>query len=149
MSNNDELCYNMKGCERIIMFCKNTIKNLSIVITITLIISLMSAFVIPEKTRAEEQKATEVETVEQSAENIKSGEPEETTEKVTTAAETTTEETTTQEETTTKPVDPDAYEMVAHRGFSGYAPENSMPAFQQAIEADFDKTDIKNTSKRP
>lgn len=39
-----------------------------------------------------------------------------------------------EEETT---IDPDEYTLVAHRGYSGYAPANSMPALEKAIAAGF------------
>lgn len=56
------------------------------------------------------------------------------------AEETTLEETTTPGETTT--VDPDAYTLTAHRGYSGYAPANSMPAFEKAIAAGFTNIEL-------
>lgn len=89
------------------MFREKIAKQISILVALTLIIGLMSAFVLPKNTRADEV------------------------------------ETTTQEETTApEPVDPDEYEMVAHRGFSGVAPENSKPAFQKAIDAGFQHIEI-------
>ncbi len=78
------------------MIKEKIIKKLSILIALTLIITSMSAFVLPENARADE------------------------------------------EETTEAPANPDEYELVAHRGFSGVAPENSMPAFQKAVEAGFE-----------
>ena len=63
-----------------------------------------------------------------------------TTEKSTTDNTTTDSSTTNPAETTTKPqettteqpttVDPDAFDLVAHRGYSAYAPENSIPALK-------------------
>ena len=85
---------------------QSILKQISLIITIALIISTMSAFVLPKNTKAEENV------------NLQSNLEEETTE----------------EEI---PAQPDEYEMVAHRGYSGIAPENSMPAFQKAIEAGF------------
>lgn len=38
--------------------------------------------------------------------------------------------------------DPDAYTLVAHRGYSGYAPFNSMPAFEMAVAAGFDTIEL-------
>jgi len=99
----------MKGCVEISMFKRETVKQISILIVVTLIISMMSAFVLPKNT-----KADEIETTEQ--------------------VETTTPE---QETTEPTPVDPDEYELVAHRGYSSVAPENSLPAFQSAISAGF------------
>ena len=84
------------------MFKRETVKHISILIVVTLIITMMSAFVLPKNTKADEVE--------------------------TTAEQETTEPT---------PEDPDEYELVAHRGFSGNAPENSMPAFQRAVEAGF------------
>ncbi len=62
----------------------------------------------------------------------------------TTTEEATTEEATTEEETTEQPEeeeeiedDSEMFRLIAHRGFSGVAPENSMPAFQKAVEAGF------------
>ena len=46
------------------------------------------------------------------------------------------------EQETTEVTDPDAYEMVAHRGFSGEAPENTIPAFEKALDANFDKIEF-------
>ena len=67
-----------------------------------------------------------------------------TTEKSTTDNTTTDSSTTNPAETTTKPqettteqpttVDPDAFDLVAHRGYSAYAPENSIPAFEMRSE---------------
>ncbi len=95
----------------------------------------MSAFVLPKNTKAASEKETTTiaetttKTVESTAKventNIKE---EPTTQK---------EEPTTQQEETTTPVNPDEYELVAHRGYSGIAPENSMPAFQKAVDAGF------------
>lgn len=51
-----------------------------------------------------------------------------------TTEETTAEEITTEEETT---VDSDAYTLIAHRGYSGYAPANSLPAFEKAVASGF------------
>lgn len=76
-------------------------KQISILIALTLIIGLMSAFVLPENTKAEEKNAQQEETVD----------PE--------------------------PTIPDEYEMVAHRGYSSVAPENSTYAFQAAASAGF------------
>ena len=97
----------MKGCVEIKMFRKETVQQISILIVATLIISMMSAFVLPKNTKADEI---------------------ETTEQV---------ETTTPEQETTEPVNPDEYEMVAHRGYSSVAPENSTYAFQAAANANF------------
>lgn len=83
-------------------------KQISILIALTLIIGLMSAFVMSKNTKAEEQQTT------------------------------TPQETTTEQETTEPtPVNPDEFEMVAHRGYSSVAPENSTYAFQAAANADF------------
>ena len=51
--------------------------------------------------------------------------------------ETTSEEGTSEEPTTGDPEDPDAYTLIAHRGYSGYAPDNSMPAFEMAVASGF------------
>ena len=66
------------------MFKRETVKHISILIVVTLIITMMSAFVLPKNTKADEVE--------------------------TTAEQETTEPT---------PEDPDEYELVAHRGFSG------------------------------
>lgn len=76
-------------------------KQISILIALTLIIGLMSAFVLPENTKAEENNAQQEENVD----------PE--------------------------PTIPDEYELVAHRGYSSVAPENSTYAFQAAASANF------------
>lgn len=94
-------------------------KRISVLIAVTLIICSMSAFILPKNTKADN------------------------TEEVTTSQEETTPEETTQ------PVDPDKYELIAHRGFSGYAPENSMPAFEKAVAAGFTRIefDIRRTKE--
>ena len=75
-----------------------------------------------------------------------------TTEKSTTDNTTTDSSTTNPAETTTKPqettteqpttVDPDAFDLVAHRGYSAYAPENSIPAFEMAVASGFSKIEL-------
>ena len=75
-----------------------------------------------------------------------------TTEKSTTDNTTTDSSTTNPAETTTKPqettteqpttVDPDAFDLVAHRGYSAYAPENSIPAFEMAAASGFSKIEL-------
>ncbi len=92
------------------MFRKESLQQISVLIVMTLIITMMSAFVLPKNTKADETE-TNAEQVETHAQE------QETTEPV--------------------PVDPDEYELVAHRGYSGVAPENSMPAFQKAVQAGF------------
>lgn len=62
------------------------------------------------------------------------------TEQTTTVAPSAVEETTTgNEEPLNEPDVPEEekYQLIAHRGFSGYAPENSMPAFESAVDAGF------------
>ena len=78
-----------------------------------------------------EESATDKEDIDQSS--TAQIESEETTEEITTTEKITPEETTTEEETT----DPAEYRLIAHRGYSGFAPENSMPAFEKAIAAGF------------
>ena len=75
-----------------------------------------------------------------------------TTEKSKTDNTTTDSSTTNPAETTTKPqettteqpttVDPDAFDLVAHRGYSAYAPENSIPAFEMAAASGFSKIEL-------
>lgn len=110
-------------------------KKISIIITITLIICSMSAFVANKNTKADENETTVAteETIAPVETNLgKSTVENDETEPVTTTP------TTTQEESTTAPVNPDEYELVAHRGLSAVAPENSMPAFEKAVEAGFE-----------
>ncbi len=76
------------------------IKQISTLIVLTLIIGLMSAFVLPKNTEADEQETTET-------------------------------------EESSEVVVPDEYELIAHRGYSSVAPENSLPAFQKAVNAGY------------
>lgn len=50
---------------------------------------------------------------------------------------------------TVKADDASAYELVAHRGYSGRAPENSMPAFQLAVQTGYPaiELDIRRTAE--
>ena len=66
------------------------------------------------------EQSTEITTTEKSTTDSSTTNPAETTTKP--------QETTTEQPTT---VDPDAFDLVAHRGYSeAYAPENSIPAFE-------------------
>ena len=111
------------------MFKKEFVKKISIIITLTLIICSMSAFVESKNTKADENETTTVQ--QESTAQVQT----------TVSEETTPQETTTEEETTT-PVNPDEYELVAHRGLSAEAPENSMPAFKKAVEAGFKRIEF-------
>lgn len=118
------------------MFRERFTKKISIIIAVTLIICSMSAFVANKKTKADEIEtavATE-ETVAPVENNLGKSKVENDETETTTTAPTTTQ----QETTTANPVNPDEYELVAHRGLSAVAPENSMPAFEKAVEAGFE-----------
>ena len=90
-------------------------KQISIIVILTLIIGLMGAFVLPKNTKAQEETTV--------------------AQQVTTVPETT-------EPETTKPVDPDEYELVAHRGLSSEAPENSKPALERAVAAGYQHIEL-------
>lgn len=89
-----------------------------------------------EAVTTEPETVEEIDSTTSSAEetSVKETAGGETTSSDVVTEETTTEETTTEEETTT---DPDAYTLIAHRGYSGYAPANSMPAFEKAVASGF------------
>ncbi|MCR5430096.1 MAG: fibronectin type III domain-containing protein [Eubacterium sp.] len=106
------------------MFKNSFLKKISLCLTITLIICSVSAFVLPKNTKAEETESTAPQVEATTVQNETTIAQQETT--------------MSQEETTTsEPVNPDEYELVAHRGLSAEAPENSMPAFQRAVDAGF------------
>ena len=77
------------------------------------------------------EQSTEITTTEKSTMDSSTTNPAETTTKP--------QETTTEQPTT---VDPDAFDLVAHRGYSAYAPENSIPAFEMAAASGFSKIEI-------
>ncbi len=63
---------------------------------------------------------------------------EEVTTKQNNPTEVTTNEVTTEEPTTEVVTEPEApYTLIAHRGYSGAAPDNSLPAFEKAVAADY------------
>ena len=63
---------------------------------------------------------------------------EEVTTKQNNPTEVTTKEVTTEEPTTEVVTEPEApYTLIAHRGYSGAAPDNSLPAFEKAVAADY------------
>lgn len=127
---------------------KNQKKLTAWVVVMAMILSAATGFISkPAEVRAEEiigtqeeistenlteqpaiEKPTEETTTEKSTEESATENPTEepTTEKAT-------EEPTTEQETP----DPKEYNLIAHRGYSGYAPENSMPAFEKAVAAGF------------
>ena len=77
------------------------------------------------------EQSTEITTTEKSTTDSSTTNPAETTTKP--------QETTTEQPTT---VDPDAFDLVAHRGYSAYAPENSIPAFEMAAASGFSKIEL-------
>lgn len=111
------------------MYKQGFLKQISICLATTLIICAMSGFVAGKNAKADENETTVASEVS-------------TSQEVSTQQQTTTQQVTTQEETTTEPetttpINPDEYELVAHRGFSSQAPENSRVAFEKAIDANF------------
>ena len=63
---------------------------------------------------------------------------EEVTTKQNNPTEVTTKEVSTEEPTTEVVTEPEApYTLIAHRGYSGAAPDNSLPAFEKAVAADY------------
>lgn len=91
-----------------------------------------------ETTLIETGSTSEIETGSTSEIETTSGEA--TSEEQTTLEESSTPEESTTPEVTTE--DPAAYTLIAHRGYSGYAPENSMPAFEKAVAAGFSMIEL-------
>lgn len=97
------------------MIKERRMKRIALMLAIALIVSSVSGFSKSETVKAEEVSIQEETGLEQ---------------------ETTGEGETEAPDVPDKPEE-EKYTLVAHRGYSGYAPENSMPAFEKAIAAGF------------
>lgn len=109
-------------------------------LTVALVFSVIST------TNVKSANAQENETI--ASEEITTGNVEETTGN--NEEQTTGEDNTTGGEDVDPPfVNPTEYTLIAHRGYSGYAPLNSMPAFVMAVESGFKtiELDIRRTKE--
>lgn len=140
----------------------------SLILVMAMVVSMASGYVAKPataKAASVDEVSPKVETVEEEAtgnvnENetspetattpLETKEPEETntsdqpTSEETTPGEPVTSEPDTQEPTTPEPTteDPAAYTLIAHRGYSGIAPQNSIPAFERAVEAGYTMIEV-------
>ncbi len=127
-------------------------KYLAAILTLALVLSTIGTANF--NTVSANEEITTAATENSKQEETTTGEVETTasTEETTASVEETTtgqEETSSGEEETTEPpfVNPTEYTLIGHRGYSGYAPLNSMPAFKMAVAAGFTtiELDIRRT----